>query len=141
MGGNQTVGQLCAEYGGNPLSGVPHVSHWSTTKYSSSKSRSPHVPSGHSAASPDNAHMGRCKRIRRRQKRDPEQVVTPSSCNTYYVKINGYKSKTENLKQLIVERNVDILLLAETKVYSTSGVKIQGLQVFPAVRKKTCGGG
>ena len=55
--------------------------------------------------------------------------------------INGYKSKAESLKQLIVEQNVDILLIAKTKVYSTSGVKIEDFQVFPAPEKKICGGG
>ena len=55
--------------------------------------------------------------------------------------INGHKSKADSLKQLTVEQNVDILLLAETKVYSKSGVKIEGFQVFPAVRKKNCSGG
>ena len=55
--------------------------------------------------------------------------------------INGYKSKAESLKQLTVEQNVDILLLAETKAYSRTGVKIEGFQVFPAVRRKNCGGG
>ena len=85
--------------------------------------------------------MGRHKRIRRGQKTGPKQVVIPSLCNIYYVNINGYKSKADSLKQLIVEQNVDILLLAETKVYSKSGVKIEGFQVFPAVRKKNCGGG
>ena len=81
------------------------------------------------------------KRIRRGQKIGPKQGVTPSLCNIYYVNKNGYKSKAQSLKQLIVEQNVDILLLAETKVYSKSGVKIEGFQVFPAVRKKNWGGG
>ena len=44
--------------------------------------------------------------------------------------LNGYKSTANS------EENVDIFLLAETKVYSKSGVKIEGFQVFPAVRKK-----
>ena len=67
--------------------------------------------------------MGRHKRIRRGQKTGPKQVVIPSLHNIYYVNINGYKSKADSLKQLIVEQNVDILLLAETKVYSKSGIK------------------
>ena len=85
--------------------------------------------------------MGRHKLIRRGQKTGPKQVATPRLCIIYYVNINGYKSKAESLKQLIVEQNVDILLLAKTKVYSKSGVKIEGFQVFPAVRKKNCSGG
>ena len=32
-------------------------------------------------------------------------------------------------------------LLAETKFFSKSGVKIEGVWVFPVVRKKNCGGG
>ena len=78
--------------------------------------------------------MGRHTRFRRAQKTGPKQVVTPSLCNIYYVNINGYKSKAESLKQLKVEQN-------ETKVYSKSGVKIEGFQVFPEVRKKNCSGG
>ena len=56
--------------------------------------------------------MGRHKRIRHGQKIGPKQVVTPSLCNIYYVNINGYKSKVENLKQLIVEQNVDIFVIS-----------------------------
>ena len=70
-------------------------------------------------------------------KRQVPKVVTPSLCNIYHVNINGYKSKAESLKHLIVEQNVDILLLVETNVYSKSGGKIEGFQVFPAVRKRT----
>ena len=55
--------------------------------------------------------------------------------------VNGYKSKRESIKQLIEECNTDILLLTETKVYSKTAVKIEGFQVFPAVRSKNCGGG
>ena len=83
--------------------------------------------------------MGRHKRIRRGQKTDPKQIEAPSPCNIHLVDINGYKSKAESLKQLIVEQNVDILLLAETTVYSKSDAKIEGFQVFPAVRKNDCG--
>ena len=55
--------------------------------------------------------------------------------------VNGYKSKKENIKQLIEECNSDMLLLLETIVYSKTAVKIDGFQVFPAVRSKNCGGG
>ena len=54
--------------------------------------------------------MGSHERIRRGQKPGPKQAVIPSLCNIYYVNINGYKSKADSLKQLIVEQNVDILL-------------------------------
>ena len=62
-------------------------------------------------------------------------------CQIYYVNINGYKSKSESIKQLIQENNIDILLLSETKVYSKTAVRIEGYQVFPAVRPKGNGGG
>ena len=81
--------------------------------------------------------MGRHKHIRHGQKTGPKQVVTESSRNIYYVNINDYKSKTESLKQLIVEQNVDILLLAETKVYSKSGVKIEVFRYFLQLGKRT----
>ena len=55
--------------------------------------------------------------------------------------INGYKSKSESIKQLIQENNTDILLLTEKKVYSKTAVRIEGYQVFPAVRSKRNGGG
>ena len=55
--------------------------------------------------------------------------------------MNGYKSKSESIKQLIQENNIDILLLTETKVYSKTAVRIEGYQVFPAVRSKGNGGG
>ena len=54
--------------------------------------------------------------------------------------VDGYKSKRESIKQLIEECNIDTLL-SETKVYSKTAVKIEGFQVFPAVRSKNCGGG
>ena len=55
--------------------------------------------------------------------------------------VNKYKSKRESIKQLIEECNMAILLLTETKVYSKTAIKIEGFQVFPAVRSKNCGGG
>ena len=55
--------------------------------------------------------------------------------------INGYKSKSESIKQLIQKNNTDILLLTETKVYSKTAVRIEGYHVFPAVRSKGNGGG
>ena len=55
--------------------------------------------------------------------------------------VNKYKSERESIKQLIEECNMAILLLTETKVYSKTAIKIEGFQVFPAVRSKNCGGG
>ena len=39
-----------------------------------------------------------------------------------------------------MEHNVDILVLTETKVYSKSKIRLDGYQVFPAVRKRNGGG-
>ena len=44
--------------------------------------------------------------------------------------------KAESLKQLTVEQNVDILLLAETKVYSKSGVKNWGFSGISCSQEK-----
>ena len=54
--------------------------------------------------------------------------------NFYYVNINGYKSKSDCLKQIIYEQSVDVLLVTETKV------KLSGYQVYPVVRHKSQGG-
>ena len=61
------------------------------------------------------------------------------SCVLFYTNINGFKSKADSLKQLIIEHNV--LVLTETKVYSKSQIRLDGYQVFPAVRKRNGGGG
>ena len=54
--------------------------------------------------------------------------------------MNGFKSKADSLKQLIIEHNVDVLVLTETKVYSKSKIRLDGYKVFPAVRKRNGGG-
>ena len=41
----------------------------------------------------------------------------------------------------MAENNVDILLLNETKVYTSKVINIKGYQSFPAVRKDRQGGG
>ena len=58
-----------------------------------------------------------------------------------YVNINGYGSKADNLKQIIEEVKSAIILLCETKVYKNSSIKIEGYQVFSAVRQTKQGGG
>ena len=63
------------------------------------------------------------------------------SVGIYYVNVNGYKSKRKSIKQLPEECNIDILLLSEAKLYSKTTVKIEGFQVFPAVRPKNCSRG
>ena len=41
-------------------------------------------------------------------------------CNIYYANVNGFRSKSESIKQLIQENGIDILVLTETKVYNKS---------------------
>ena len=41
-------------------------------------------------------------------------------CNIYYANVNGFRSKSESIKQLIQENGTDILVLTETKVYNKS---------------------
>ena len=55
--------------------------------------------------------------------------------------INGFRSKQASLQRLLSDQNIDVLLLAETKVYSKKGIKLEGYQLFPVVRKKNMGGG
>ena len=59
----------------------------------------------------------------------------------FYTNINGFKSKADSLKQLIIEHNVDVLVLTETKVYSKSKIDWMGIRFFQkAVRKRNGGG-
>ena len=55
--------------------------------------------------------------------------------------MNGFRSKKDSLKQILFEHDVDILLLTETKVHTNSSIKLEGYQLFPAVRSKRQGGG
>ena len=55
--------------------------------------------------------------------------------------MNGFRSKKDSLKQILCEHDVDILLLTETKVHTSSSIKLEGYQLFPAVRSKRQGGG
>ena len=48
----------------------------------------------------------------------------------------GFPQKKDSIKQLIQEHSPDIVLLTEPKVYTKVSIKIDGYQVFPAVRKK-----
>ena len=41
----------------------------------------------------------------------------------------------------MAENNTDILLLSETKVYTSKAINIKGYQSFPVVRKDRQGGG
>ena len=75
----------------------------------------------------------------RRSKKGPYK--TPHPCKVYYVNINGFRSKQVSLQKLLNDQNINVMLLAETKVYSEKGIKLEGYQLFPVVRKKNMGGG
>ena len=62
-------------------------------------------------------------------------------CNILYANINGFKSKADNVNQIVVEQNIDIFFICETKVYTNYAVQIGGFQSFPVVRQKKAGGG
>ena len=85
------------------------------------------------------------RRVRRGQRgKNPKSSTTSKSvrvCNFYYANVNGLKSKADSIKQLVAENNVDILLLNETKVYTSKAINIKGYQSFPVVRKDRQGGG
>ena len=78
------------------------------------------------------------KKIRRSKK---WKYRTPHLCKVYHVNINGFWSKQISLQRLLSDKNIDVLLLAETKVYSKKGIKLEGYQLFPVVRKKNIGSG
>ena len=66
-------------------------------------------------------------------------MVDNRNCNILYANMNGFKPKAVN--QIVVEQNIDILLLCETKVHMNSAVQIDGFLSFPVVRQKNTGGG
>ena len=70
-----------------------------------------------------------------------KRSTVTSKRNFFYANMNGYKSKADSLKKILVTHNVDVFMLNETKVYSESAIKVKGYQVFPAVQKRNCGGG
>ena len=59
----------------------------------------------------------------------------------FYADVNGFTLKRDGLKQLIIEHNIDILILTETKVYTKTKIRLEGYQVFPSVSKGKNGGG
>ena len=83
------------------------------------------------------------KRIRRgkRVKNKTVGKYANQFCNIYYANVNGFRSRSESIKQLIQENGIDILVLTETKVYSKSTTQLDGFQLFPVVRKRSGGGG
>ena len=77
------------------------------------------------------------KKIRRGKqsnaKRNGKQGVhghTGVSCKFLYVSIRRFKSEADSLYQLIEEQDIDILLLAETKVYTNTAINIKGFHHF-----------
>ena len=55
------------------------------------------------------------------------EVDARNQAKLYFGSVNGYKSKSESIKQLILENNIDIIFLAEKKVYSKKAIKIEGI--------------
>ena len=47
----------------------------------------------------------------------------------------------ESVKQLLDELDIDIVMLAETKVYSAASIDTKGFQAFPVTRSRNKGGG
>ena len=79
-------------------------------------------------------------RGKRRNKRN-EHTVDNRNCNILYANISGFKSKADSVNQIVVEQNIDMLLICETRVYRNSAVQIDDFQSFPVVRQKNTGGG
>ena len=81
------------------------------------------------------------KKVRRgkRRKKRNGHIVDNGNRNILHANINGFKSKADIVNQIVVEQNIDILLLCETKVYTNSAVQIDGFQSFPVVRQKILG--
>ena len=83
----------------------------------------------------------RKKKIRRGRHGKAGTKAHVGICNIFYANVNGFRSKCESIKQILVEQDVDVLLLTETKVYKNSAIHFDGYQSFSAVRnKKSCGG-
>ena len=62
-------------------------------------------------------------------------------CNILFANVNGFRSKCESIKQILVEQDVDVLLLTETNLYKNSAIHFDGYQSFSAVRNKKSVGG
>ena len=62
-------------------------------------------------------------------------------CNFLYAKINGFRSKSESINEIIEEQHIDVVMLNEAKVYRKSAINVRAFQAFPVVRSKKSGGG
>ena len=84
------------------------------------------------------------KRVRCGGKKNKLQRCIKDSiktCVLFYANMNGFTSKKDSLKQLIIEHNIDILILTETKVYTKTKIRLKGYQVSLRVSKGKNGGG
>ena len=86
----------------------------------------------------ENVRHKKQKRILRGKRGKNKTVGKYASqfCNIYYANVNGFRSKSESIKQLIQENGIDILVLTKTKAYNKSTTRLDGFQLFPVVRKK-----
>ena len=82
----------------------------------------------------------RKKKIRRGRHEKAGTKAHVGICNILYANVNGFRSKCESIKQILVEQDVDVLLLTETKVYKNSAIHFDGYQSFSAVTNKKSGG-
>ena len=83
------------------------------------------------------------KKVRRgeRIKKKNGHTVDNENCNILYANINGFTSKADSVNQIVVEQNIYILLICETKVFTNSAVQIDGFQSFLVVKQKNTGEG
>ena len=83
------------------------------------------------------------RKVRRglRKRKGDGSEKSSGICNSYCPNVNGFKSKADSINQIILEHNIDVVLLCETKVYSNSAIGIRGFHSFPAVKQKNCSGG
>ena len=99
------------------------------------KSRNSVLPD--SGASVDGKYLKkkrRRKRVRRSRKKKDRLDPASISLNVYYVNMDGFRCKNDSLNQILCEHDVDLLLLTETKVHTISPIKLEGYQLFLAVR-------
>ena len=82
----------------------------------------------------------RCKK-RKISSANRQTACNTGLCNFLYANINGFRSKSESINQIIEEQRIDVVMLNETKVYSKSAINIRGFQAFPVVRSIKSGGG
>ena len=80
--------------------------------------------------------LRRKKKIRRDRHGKAGTKAHVGICNILYANVNGFRSKCESIKQILVEENVDVLLLTETKVYKNSAIHCKWLSVICSCQKQ-----